>query len=249
MVNIKFKLIKTALLTGGILLFINTVIMAVVANFNISIIIGIVVSAALILYGVFFNSLYNVKWLTYTVITGFALFICLALFIAVYGSKDNVTYSEDAVIVLGAGIKGELVSDPLARRLDKAVEYHAKNPAAPIVVSGGQGFEETITEALAMERYLISKGIPKDKIIKEEKSTSTNTNFNNSKEILDKYFDRQYKIVFITNDFHIYRAARLAKAAGFSYTHYHAKINRRTVPMTYLRECAAVIAAWVGFTK
>ena len=40
-----------------------------------------------------------------------------------------------------------------------------------------------------MEKYLIAKGIPKDKILKEEAATSTHENFKNSKEILDKYFD------------------------------------------------------------
>ena len=83
----------------------------------------------------------------------------LVSFIAVFGIVDNISYNEDAVIVLGAGIRGDKVTLPLKMRLDKAIQYHSKNPEAVIVVTGGQGFQETVTEAYAMEKYLVENNI------------------------------------------------------------------------------------------
>ena len=48
------------------------------------------------------------------------------------------------------------VTIPLKLRLDKAVLYHKQNPDALIVVIGAEGFQEIISEAEAMEKYLSS---------------------------------------------------------------------------------------------
>ena len=129
----------------------------------------------------------------------FVILICgvaIVSFIAVYGQYDNADYNEDAVIVLGAGINGDKVTYPLKVRLDKAIEYHKLNPDALIVVTGGQGFQETVTEAYAMEKYLVQNGVEASKIIKEEKATSTNENMRFSKKLLKtaKKYAKKIKI-------------------------------------------------------
>ena len=116
-----------------------------------------------------------------------------------------------------------------------------ENPHAIVVVSGGQGSNEAITEALAMERYLLSKGIPKNKILREEKSTSTYENFYFSKKILDDYFKKDYKTAFITNDFHVFRAKEISKLALINSTHLHANLTWYLVPMTYTREFIGIM--------
>ena len=186
------------------------------------------------------------KW----VLCVFYILIALGVFIIsafyLYGNFDTVTYTEDAVIVLGAGIRKEEVNKDLARRLDAAICYYEKNPDAVIVVSGGQGPGEDITEALAMERYLVEKGISKEKIIKEEQSTSTNENFRYCKEILDDYFEGDYRVAFITSDFHIFRAEQLAKHALFTApAHAHSTTPWYTVLPSGLRECLGIIKMWL----
>lgn len=171
--------------------------------------------------------------------------LIMMLFIHFYGKNDNISYQEDAVIVLGAGIKGEKVMKMLAYRLDKAVEYSERNPGAVIIVSGGQGRREDIPEALAMERYLIDKGIAKERIIKEDKSTSTYENLIFSKKILDERFETPYKLAIITNGFHIFRAAGMAERLGLDITHLHAEIDWYYIPYNYLRECAAIAKMWL----
>ena len=77
----------------------------------------------------------------------------------------------DYLMILGAGIRGEVPSTALYQRLYASLKYIKINPNAKIVVSGGKGSGESITEAEAMKRFLIIHGVSKGKIIKEERST------------------------------------------------------------------------------
>jgi len=179
---------------------------------------------------------------------GIAALIALMLFIAFTFGVSLSEESEDAVIVLGCGLQGSEVSDTLKKRLDACVEYFEKNPEAVIVVSGGQGPFEEVTEAYAMEKYLVEHNIPKEKIIQEDMSSSTYENFVNSKKILDDFFDAKktdYKTAFITNRFHCYRSYNLAKNAGILTTCYPAGDEWKTTFPSYLRETLAVIKLWI----
>lgn len=80
-----------------------------------------------------------------------------------------------------------------------------------IIVSGGQGNGEDISEAQAMYDYLVQNGIPADIIIKEDKSTNTEENFRFSEKFIE---EKSAKIGIVTNNFHIYRAKKLAHAKG-----------------------------------
>lgn len=115
-----------------------------------------------------------------------------------------------------------------------------------MVVSGGQGPQESITEALAMERYLVEAGIEKERILREEDSASTRENMVNSKRILDEYFGGEaYDTVIITSGYHVYRAQRQAERAGLECRHIHAGLAWYEAPVRYIRECAAVVKEFI----
>jgi len=119
----------------------------------------------------------------------------------------------DYVIVLGAQVRGTALSRALKARLDTAYEYLTDNKSTMVIVSGGQGSGEDISEAEAMSQYLISKGIKADKIIKENQSTNTYQNINYSKKLMKA---GNHHIVLITNQFHVYRATCIAKKQGLT---------------------------------
>lgn len=169
------------------------------------------------------------------------LILVISVFLAIYGCRDNSLYDEDAVIVLGYGIKENKLPSMLKNRLDKTVEYHRKNPDAIIIVSGGRGDGKKPSEAAVMEEYLLSEGIPSEKIIKEDKSRTTVENFKFSADIISENFPAKPSVAFISNIFHIYRSEKYAKAAGMSITHIGAKTNRYDIPWIYIRETAMVI--------
>jgi uncharacterized SAM-binding protein YcdF (DUF218 family) len=242
---IKKKLPKYFLMLIGIILLLNAVLMALVSNFNVGLVFLGILSVIFLVYGLLWNKVKKAKWLH--ILAAFACLVLIAFstFLFLYGNNDTVEYDEDVVIILGASVHGEEVSGMLAKRLDKAIDYYAENPNVLFIVSGGRGPQEAITEALAMERYLIEHGIPAAQIIREEYSTSTYENFSFSGDLLEKEFPQGCLVAFITNDFHVYRAEHIAQYAGISaHRHMGATSEWYAVPATYLREMAAVLQFW-----
>ncbi len=244
----KLTIEKAILTTTGALLLLNAVFMAVYSNLNAGIFVTFLLGAALVLYAVFANTLVQKipKILRGLFWTGVGAVVAFSACLLGLGVTDTVTFNEDAIVVLGSGIRGEMLTVGLKNRLDSAIEYCKGNEDALIVVSGGQGPQEDITEALAMERYLLSQGIAADRIIKEEQATSTYENFAFSKEILDEEFKEGYSVAFVSNEYHIYRASSLAKIAGLEKTtHTHSTTVWYTVIPSTLRECMAVVKMWI----
>lgn len=167
--------------------------------------------------------------------------IITSVFLAIYGSRDNSSYDEAAVIVLGYGTKGQKMPAMLRNRLDKAIEYHRRNPNAIIIVSGGRGDANKPSEADVMEKYLVAQGIPSDMIIKEDKSRTTVENFRFSADIIEEKSDKNCTVALITNIFHIYRSEKYARAAGINVKRIGAKTNPRDIPWIYIREVAMVV--------
>lgn len=237
-------IIKYILLASGVLLIGYCLIMAFLINFDISLLLMSALGVLFVLLAVFYNIVqkhtFAVVFLWVTVAITCILMV-FAVCIALYGIRDDSAHDEDVAIVLGCGINGETVSRHLSERLDAAADYYKVNPNAVIVVSGGQGPQESISEALAMERYLVDRGVPSDRIIKEEASTSTYTNLLYSKAILDEHFKGQYRSVIITSDYHIYRAADISDDLGLNSSHIHGSTVWYEAPIRYFREILAIL--------
>lgn len=233
-------LFKIIFAVSGAAILLNGIALFFVSNINLGNFLTVAMGAVILLTVLLFKKL--AKWLKTVLIAGISLAVVFSSFLIIYGKNDNVTYSEDAVIVLGAAVHGKTPSLTLKRRLDTAVEYHEQNPDAVIVVSGGQGAQEDITEAETMENYLLEHGVAADKIIKEESATSTYENFTFSKEILTEHFGDDYTAAFITNEYHTLRAGLCAKRAGIeNITHAHSNTNLSYLVSGVLRECLAVV--------
>ena len=151
------------------------------------------------------------------------------------GGKDGADYC----LVLGAQIKEHGPSDVLQRRLDRAIGYLEKNPDTKVIVSGGQGANEPISEAEGMYRYLTEHGIEPDRIIREDGSYNTQTNLAYSKEFLDA---RVEEVVIVTSNFHVFRAVKIAKSQGYEkVSGLAASSYPYMVPNNLLREFLGVI--------
>lgn len=241
------KVIRFVILIVGILLFAGTFRLTFVSNVNVGLVMSYVIAIGLIGYGFWFGAVNRyfsrgfgrvVKWL---LIVGVFVGVGVSSFIYIYGSEDNVTYKEDALIVLGGGVRGERILLPLQLRLDAAISYMGKNPDAIIVVSGGKGFGEAVSEAYAMRSYLVQHDIPEAQILEEDQSTSTSENFKFSKKMLDGQLANGYSVGYVTNDFHVFRSMQLAKGVGLQPTHLHAPIPWYTIPNNYVREMLALM--------
>ena len=153
-----------------------------------------------------------------------------------------------AILVLGSGSPNCAVSPTLKSRLDAGLALARQWPAVPIVVTGGRDFGGLeCTEAGLMADYLVSQGLSGPRILREDRSTSTEENMRFSRRVLAQHgIGADAPLVMVTSDFHLLRAERIARKAGFGnvsgvaaptplYVRYNA----------WLREYFAYISGWL----
>lgn len=222
-------------------------------NFTLGTIIVIGAGILLLVYGIFhkpidtFTSHGFGRVLKYIIGICLIIFLALLAFVAVSGYQNTATGDEPIIIVLGAGLQGENVGTVLRYRLDAAYELWEKEKTATIVVSGGKGHDEVIPEALAMQRYLLGKGVPESLILLEDQSTSTQENLEYTLKILEeKGYSTSTPIALVTNAFHCYRARQYALRTGFtSVDTVPSSMALLYVPTSYSREVFAILYYWV----
>ncbi len=147
----------------------------------------------------------------------------------------------DYLIVLGAQLDDGQPTKILRLRLDKAAEYARENPETVLVLSGGQTGGQDETEASVMQAYLLEKGVPEDRMLLEQQSTSTMENIAYSRQLIDQQREsrrsrehgvlgglpiqrtkpdepglgRMMRVGILTSNFQLYRASKIAKHQGF----------------------------------
>ncbi|RXI98683.1 YdcF family protein [Anaerobacillus alkaliphilus] len=160
----------------------------------------------------------------------------------VHTAKQVPPKDVDHVMVLGAKLNGDVMSLSLYYRMLTALTYLQENDGAKVIVSGGQGEGEWISEAEAMARYLVEQGIAQERIILEDVSTNTFENFTFSREILG---EEVKEIVVVTNDFHLFRSTIIAKRLGFEPYPLAAETPWVVKGKLWTREYLAIIKTWV----
>jgi len=172
-------------------------------------------------------------------------FLIIQGLILIEGRKED-KLEVDYVIVPGARLYGEIPSPSLMERLITTLEYAQEYKEPKIIVTGGQGPGETIPEAEAMKKFLVQKGIPESRIVKEDKSTSTFENIKFSRDIIETIDEREdIKILVVTSDFHILRTKMLAKRLGFTVYGLPAETPEVAKTKSYLREYLAIIKSFI----
>ena len=151
----------------------------------------------------------------------------------------------DYIIILGSGLIGDKVPPLLAQRLEKGkMMYEKFNHTPKIVVSGGQGTDETLTEADAMAQYLRRSGISKEDVIVERQSTTTLENLRFSKAILDEKSEKNYRCLVITNSFHSLRAGIYMRKLGLKGRSIGSRTALYFLPSSWIRETLGLIVLY-----
>ncbi len=157
-------------------------------------------------------------------------------------------FNKDYLIVLGSGLlNGKTVTPLLAGRIDAALAFanqqQARTGKQPLLImSGGQGQDEKMPEAVAMENYALSQGVPKAEIITEENSKTTLQNLQFSKNLMDERSQGEpNQSAFVSNDYHIFRAGLFAKKVGLNSDGIGSRTARYFLPNAFIREFVAII--------
>lgn len=151
----------------------------------------------------------------------------------------------DYIVIHGAGLVGTRPSPLLAGRLDKGVElWRSQGERGVIIVSGGQGPDEEVSEAQAMHGYLVRQGVPEAVIIDEGRSTSTMENLRYSKALMDgRSAGSPYRCAVVTSDFHVFRCVEYARRLGIAADGVGSRTSRWYWPAAFIREFVAITRA------
>ena len=248
---------RATLIILSLLLIGDTLFASQISNPSLGVYLPALLGLPLLAVGVFYAPLRRFfargfgRLVRLALVGGYALFflgfvsVCCLLVGAAQTQPDP---GAQAVVVLGAGLKDGKPSGTLARRLDRALEYLQQNPSCLVVVTGGVGQGQSVSEAQAMETYLLERGLEQERILKEESSTSTLENLQNAKAILETeagLSPGQYRVVVVSTDFHIYRALKVAGRAGLDAQGLASRSSWYLAPNFYLREYVAVAGYWL----
>lgn len=175
------------------------------------------------------------------------LFIIYASVISIFmyrASKDKPRDGNTTLVILGCKVRNGFPSEMLRLRLDAAYDFLIENPDTPVVVSGGQGSDEIISEAQCMKEYLVKRGISEDRIYMEDKSASTEENLKFSKELIEKE-GLCRDITIVTDGYHQLRAEMLARRTGMEASNISSDTQDWLLPTYWVREWFGIIYSCV----
>ena len=180
---------------------------------------------------------YSLFLLSFILVEGFIIY-------ELQESKKVDPQNIDFVIILGAGLQGEKPSKTLETRLEAGTHFLMKNKDIPVVVSGGQGPGESISEAAAMGKYLKNAGIEDDRIFYENQSTTTYENLKYSMQLIEQLGLKEPTALIVTNDYHIVRAKMIAKEVGVRNYGLGANSPFFVKANYFIREYFAIVKTW-----
>lgn len=124
-------------------------------------------------------------------------------------TQSQELMNADYIMVLGAKMEENGISDTLKSRLDCAIII-SKKVSVPIIVTGGNNKENNMQEAVAMRDYLLKNNV-KNEIILEDKALDTRQNFIYTAKLIELDAD----LIIVSSEVHMFRAKLLAKHVGF----------------------------------
>lgn len=141
--------------------------------------------------------------------------VCVILFFSgriIAGGFLQSAGEAKTALVLGLALENGKPTNDLLSRLDTAQRYLGGHPDATLILTGGNPDASGKTEAAVMREYLLERGVPEEKLRLDDQAETTKENFLDAKKMIDP----NDPVVLVTSDYHMDRAVRTAKAAGFT---------------------------------
>ena len=167
----------------------------------------------------------------------FVVFLAYAL---AYG-RMPVKEDPGGIVVLGSRLIDGNVPPLLRSRLDKALQIYRRTTPRPLLVpSGGQGDDESRPEGVAMADYLVEAGAAREHVVVEDKAVNTQENLVFSTRLFGEA-GGSGQLLAVTNNYHVLRAALLARRLGIDAEVVGSPTASYYLPSAFLREYVAVL--------
>ena len=151
------------------------------------------------------------RWLTGGVLILFALWLGTIGMILLAGTRPNV-HPADAILVLGAAQWNGKPSPVFKARLDHAIALHHRKLAPYLVVTGGIGRNDTLSEGEVALRYAIRNGIEPDHILVERSGLTSAESMTAAAELMQA--SGLKSAIIVSDSYHMLRVELLARRAG-----------------------------------
>lgn len=208
--------------------------------FNIATVIGIIGGVIPLALGFLWNIINRRMSYIIFIVYGIGFLATLASMLIIYFSGRTTAAGQDVIIVLGCRIKGDKPSLSLIKRVNAASDYLKNNQKAAAILSGGQGADENLSEALCMYNMLLEKGIDKNRLIMEDKSTNTDENIRFSLELIEDFgFSKNTAVA--TSEYHQLRTKLICRRYGITAYAQSSKTKLSILPTFLLREILGIV--------
>jgi len=118
-------------------------------------------------------------------------------------SRDDQRQPVDAIVVLGAAQYNGKPSPVLRARLDHAVDLYREGLAETVVVTGGIGEGDRVSEATVGRRYLVSRGLPEAAVVVRPEGRSTQVSIRSVAQWAGEHGVR--RVLLVSDPFHMLR--------------------------------------------
>jgi uncharacterized SAM-binding protein YcdF (DUF218 family) len=136
-----------------------------------------------------------------------------AIGVVIYSQRDE-SRPASAIVVLGAAQYVGHPSPVLRARLDHAIALWRRGLAPVLIVTGGRGPRDTISEGDASHVYALRQGVPDSAILVE---THGRTSVESMRAVADMMHDRgMTDAILVSDPFHMLRLKVLASRMGIT---------------------------------
>jgi uncharacterized SAM-binding protein YcdF (DUF218 family) len=129
----------------------------------------------------------------------------------VWASRHDDARPADAIVVLGAAQYNGHPSPVLKARLDHAARLFRRHFAPRVIVTGGVGTGDSVSEAVVARRYLVETGLP-DSVVKAD--TAGRTSEASLRAVSADLPAGRRRIILVSDGFHMFRLGIIARRFG-----------------------------------
>lgn len=122
--------------------------------------------------------------------------------------------SADAAIVLGAAVWGAEPSPVFAERINHAVDLYQRGRVTALVMTGGRGVGDALSEAEAARRYAMARGVPASDLYVETESRITYGNLRGARSVMAR--EGLTGALLVSDPLHMRRSMRMAEDLGLA---------------------------------
>ena len=160
----------------------------------------------------FMNKIQKIKRISQAILALFVVWYAFNLQRIYQFSKQYSDRASDVAIVLGAGTDNGILSPVFRERVNHSIHLFKEGKVSYILLTGGFGKNQKISDSRAAVDYALSQGIPEEKILYEEESTITYINLTHAQSLMQQH--NLTTALIVSDPLHMMRSLKICNKIG-----------------------------------